>query len=173
MESINNFIYLQLRFISNFGESLLFMVPLALLLSAFLLKIKKINEGLLVLVSLLSYPYSVILKHLFQIHRPDTASYTDLINKFSFPSSHVVVYTVFFGYLLYITLRNPGIDKFVRFFIVLFSIYFISLVGVSRVVLGEHWVSDAIGGYLFGAVYLVILIYLDIRLHKSMTKNQK
>ena len=173
MGYIDNFIHLQLRFISNFGESLFFMVPLALVLSAILIKIRLRNQGLLLLGALFSYPYSIVLKHIFQVTRPETASYTDFLNIYSFPSSHVVVYTAFFGYLMYIAIRNTQFDKFTRFFTILFGTYFISLVGVSRVILGEHWVSDAVGGYFFGLCYLAILIYSDLKLNKPVSKNQK
>jgi len=36
----------------------------------------------------------------------------------------------------------------------------ILVIGYSRVVEGSHWLTDALGGYLDGALWLVLLIFL-------------
>ncbi|OGC77119.1 hypothetical protein A2619_00365 [candidate division WWE3 bacterium RIFOXYD1_FULL_39_9] len=169
MSLIEDFILPQLKFISYFGESIFYLLPIALLVSLGFFKTKHRTEGALILVSLLSYFYSIILKFIFQVQRPPTASYTDFINQYSFPSSHVVVYTAFFGYLIFLTLFLKRFDKLLRFVILILSLYFLSFVGISRVVLGEHWPTDVLWGYLFGAVYLGILIVL----HKNSVPKDK
>lgn len=71
----------------------------------------------------------------------------------SFPSLHVLVFTVFFGYILYLGLYE--IKTFWRKrFLIFSSLFLILSIGISRIYLGVHWASDTIGGYLLGAFLL-------------------
>ena len=75
----------------------------------------------------------------------------------SFPSGHTLVFTVFFGFLLYLIFKK---SKFSPLNIIL-ALVFLSLivtVGLSRIYLGAHWPSDVLGGYLLGLVWLFITI---------------
>lgn len=76
---------------------------------------------------------------------------------YSFPSGHVVLYVAFFGFLLYWVYTNlkPGAVR--RGLVVTLGVL-IALVGPSRVYLGQHWASDALGGYALGLLYLLLLI---------------
>ncbi len=81
------------------------------------------------------------------------------IRKDSFPSGHVLFFVGFYGFLLYLTysLLKKGIYRtvLISFFSVL-----IFLVGVSRIYLGAHWFSDVLGAYLFGFLWLTVVITL-------------
>jgi undecaprenyl-diphosphatase len=69
---------------------------------------------------------------------------------YSFPSGHVArttFLTVIF--LFFILTWRTSLGKKLTFLILLVS--FLSLVLVSRVYLGEHWLSDVVGGFLLGA----------------------
>jgi membrane-associated phospholipid phosphatase len=77
----------------------------------------------------------------------------------SFPSGHVASYMALFGFLFYLgyTLMRPSL---LRSTLLVFCGAMISLVGVSRVYLGAHWVSDVFGGYCFGFCWLALTIYV-------------
>jgi undecaprenyl-diphosphatase len=79
-------------------------------------------------------------------------------NQTSFPSGHVVHYVVFFGFLLVVMFVNKKIPSFWRIFIGIFSAFLIFTISISRIYLGAHWATDVIGGYLFGFVYLGIIL---------------
>lgn len=78
---------------------------------------------------------------------------------YGFPSGHVVFYTGFFGFLWFLAYtllpRGP-----LRTVLLVLLGALLALVGLSRVYLGVHWASDALGGYLLGSLVLLALIGL-------------
>jgi membrane-associated phospholipid phosphatase len=81
----------------------------------------------------------------------------------SFPSGHVMFYTVFFGMLLFLAwthITRPLARRVCA--VVLLAL--IGLVGPSRIILGAHWLSDVIAAYLIGLILLVCAIEAYIAL---------
>lgn len=94
----------------------------------------------------------------------------DLINvmttldggKQSFPAGHVESYVAILGFLFnlsYTLLPKNSISRWVE--LLVYGLM-IALIGVSRVYVGEHWLSDVVGGYLLGGIWL----WLTIRLYE-------
>jgi membrane-associated phospholipid phosphatase len=76
-----------------------------------------------------------------------------------YPSGHTFFATIllgFLGYILWTHLKNRILRILALTFIVLVNL----LVAVSRIYLGAHWPSDVLGGYLFGGLFLTLLIWL-------------
>lgn len=91
-------------------------------------------------------------------HRPrmmnDVESLDFLV--YSFPSGITVVFTAFFGYIVFLKLRNlKGNGKFL---VVLFWLLFMFLVSISRIYMKISYPSDILGGFLIGGVWLAICI---------------
>ena len=106
--------------------------------------------------------FNILIKIL--IHRPrPTLENAKIFLKFTqsgFPSGHVVHYVVFFGFLFTVMLVNKKNPSLWRIFIGISSAFLIFTISISRIYLGAHWATDVIGGYLFGFVYLgIILIF--------------
>jgi membrane-associated phospholipid phosphatase len=81
----------------------------------------------------------------------------------SFPSGHVENDVVYYGFLLYLSLSKPVSEWRYRWLLIPFQLYAvlnILLVGYSRVLEGSHWLTDVLAGYLAGALWLVLLIFL-------------
>lgn len=76
---------------------------------------------------------------------------------YSFPSGHATVTVALYGFIAYMAVRfSKNFSRQVR--IVAITIFFYILVGLSRIVLNEHYLSDVLGGYLVGALWLTIAI---------------
>ncbi len=94
------------------------------------------------------------LKLWFARTRPDLASAAVVAHWYSFPSGHAMESFIVYGALAYITLRQPWPWK-VDSAVLALVLTMVVLIGLSRVYLGVHWVSDIAGGWSAGAVWLV------------------
>ncbi|MEO6061880.1 MAG: phosphatase PAP2 family protein [Thermoflexales bacterium] len=120
-------------------------------------------EALVSFVSLiLSSVVGLGIKALIDRPRPsaDVVNVFNQLKDYSFPSGHVLYFTTFFGFLLFLafTLLRPTWWRKVTL-IVLSGM--VALIGLSRIYVGQHWASDVIAAYLLGSAWLgaSILIY--------------
>jgi len=112
----------------------------------------------------------IVIKNIIQRPRPIGQSvevFANLLDK-SFPSNHVLTYTVFFGLLYYLFSQFPKGGIFILF-IRLVSLLLIFLIGFSRIYLGVHWFSDVVAGYTLGILFL----HSSIKIYSSLSKKNK
>jgi undecaprenyl-diphosphatase len=148
-----------MKSISVFGNMVI--APLSIILaSLFFYLANRRREAVFTLTVILADLANVLIKLL--IHRPrPTLANAKLFMDFSqssFPSGHVVHYVVFFGFLLTVMIVGKNISSFWRVLVGLLSAFLILTVSFSRIYLGAHWATDVIGGYLFGFIYLGIIL---------------
>ena len=80
----------------------------------------------------------------------------------SFPSGHAVVITVVYGFLFYLWFRASH-SWLERAIVILFSLTWIGLISMSRLVLGAHWVSDVIAGLAIALIWLFFVILAVVK----------
>lgn len=154
--------------VSEVGSSLAIFVAALLAILYFLFR-KDWIRVVLVFLSICSGLCSVLLKGLFGESRPEGYVSTSFIpwdrifvwESYSFPSTHTVVYTAFFGYLFYLSLKLKGVDKIVRHMTRLLCAFMVVFVGASRIIMGAHFTKDVVTGYLVGFLYLGGIIMLE------------
>jgi undecaprenyl-diphosphatase len=157
-----------MKFISIFGDAV--GVPLSIIIaSLFFFLTYRRREAYFTLTVIFPDIFNMLVKIL--IHRPrPTLENAKLFLSFtepSFPSGHVVHYVVFFGFLLTVMIVDKSISLFWRYFVGILSAFLILTVSISRIYLGAHWATDVIGGYLFGFVYLGIILKYYLKDPKS------
>ena len=159
----------------SFSGSFIWLGFFLVFLTCFLFyKQEKYLEISFIIISLCSYFYSVTIKGLFKLPRPEGATWSPImLDNYTFPSTHVVTYTVIFGFLFYLMSQKFFKDRLLTNSLKVTYGYLIVLVGFSRVILGQHYLRDVFFGYVFGAVYLGLLIFLYNRFREAMAKNKK
>lgn len=138
--------------ITNLGSP---YVLILLTLLSFLLKNKKLsfiitaNLGLITIIN-------QVLKFIVKRPRPSDL-FLIVETGYSFPSGHSMVSLSFYGLLIYFIYKYFK-NKNLKIFLIMLLSLIIVLIGVSRVYLGVHFVSDVISGFLLSLSYLIIFI---------------
>ncbi|MBI3353701.1 MAG: bifunctional DedA family/phosphatase PAP2 family protein [Nitrospirae bacterium] len=92
-------------------------------------------------------------------HRPRPAQQLVTAHGYSFPSGHAFSAVIAYGFLIYMTWRLIKSET-LRFIIFFISILLIIFIGISRIYLNVHWLTDVLGGYAAGFSWLVFSIIM-------------
>lgn len=96
-------------------------------------------------------------------HTEPIQLHTALVPFPSFPSGHTEHDIAYYGFLLYLSFTKPVREWRYRWWLLpfqLYAVFDIIAIGYSRIYLGDHWLTDILGGYLEGAIYLFFFIFL-------------
>ena len=144
-----------MKIITNFGGATCLITITILIL--IIVKNKKI--GLLTITNLVTITIlNQILK--FILRRPRPTEFR-IINEtgYSFPSGHSMISMAFYGFLIYLIYKNIK-NKYLKTILIIVLSLLIIAIGISRIYLGVHYVSDVIGGFLISISYLIVYIKL-------------
>ncbi len=107
---------------------------------------------------------SYALKLLVARPRPsvELVQIVDPSETYGFPSTNALLSVVLLGMICYLVWqsRPPGLSMVVT---LAASSLLIVASGLSRVYVGEHWATDVLGGWLFGAGWLLVLVAVHRR----------
>ena len=132
-------------------------VIIAVAVILFALRRQWLSAAALALATIGGSVLNHILKPLFHRGRPETAWEFIHHPSWSFPSGHAMSSLVGYGFLAMLLLERRS-DRPARIAIVAVAVVLIAITGFSRLYLGVHYLSDVVGGYLAGAVWLVVCI---------------
>lgn len=109
------------------------------------------------------------------IHRTRPINSLFIESSYSFPSGHAAMSIAFYGFITYILTKN--IKRWdTKINIIFAEIIITIIIGFSRLYLGVHFLSDVIGGYLIGIMWLIIAISIyengALKTNKSMDKKK-
>lgn len=104
---------------------------------------------------------NAVLKQVFQRARPAFDDPLLTLATYSFPSGHTAAATVFYGFVaMFLLKRRRGRSAVERGAIVGGAAWKVSLVAVSRVYLGAHYLSDVLAAVIEGLVWLALCVAL-------------
>lgn len=116
----------------------------------------------LIAVTMLGRGVSELQKFWVARARPDLDPHLVVVKTSSFPSGHAASSMIFYLTLaLALTAQNRW-----RWFAAACAVILSILIGTSRVMLGVHWPSDVVGGWAFGALWVLLTLRRAERLFK-------
>jgi membrane-associated phospholipid phosphatase len=99
---------------------------------------------------------NVVLKHVFQRARPTFEHPILTLTTYSFPSGHTAAATLLYGVVgAYLISVSKG---WRRLLMVVLALLMVALVGLSRIYLGVHYLSDVLGAVASSTVWLAFTI---------------
>ena len=123
-----------------------------------LIFLKNKRTGLNIAINLgLSALVNFTIKQIIQRPRPVGHRIIDE-SGYSLPSGHSMVSMAFYGFLIYLIYKNVK-NKYLKTTLIILLTLLIINIGVSRIYLGVHYVSDVLAGFLVAIAYLVIFIH--------------
>lgn len=94
------------------------------------------------------------IKFIIQRPRPTEFRIVDE-SGYSFPSGHSMVSVAFYGFLIYIIYKKIK-NKYLKWLLIIALSILVILIGLSRIYLGVHYVSDVVAGFLISVSYLIM-----------------
>lgn len=150
--------------ISIFGE-LPYSLVSVLFVAYLFFRAKYKREALYIAQFVFSGLVILLIKNLVNRPRP-TEFYVRLveINRFqSYPSGHVLSYTLFFGFLILLMKRLVDLPLKLRKTVTFTAHFLIATIPFSRIYLGAHWFTDVVGGIFLGILYLIVVDYFYLK----------
>ena len=128
-----------------------------------------ISSAVLFFTVLLGNIGNKLLKALIARDRPAFPEHME--DGYSFPSGHVMIGGVLLAMIAYNLMKRTS-QKNIKQTIISITTFLILIISFSRLLEGEHFVTDVIGGILAGSIMLIVMIKLDRYVH-HIVSNRK
>ena len=151
-----------MKVITFFGSAIPFIVIVLLAL----IFIKNKAYSFYMFINLLwVYIVSIIFKNIIMRERP-MLSLIEKPSDFSFPSGHTMCSVAFYGFIVYLLLKNIK-NYFLKWLIVFVFSMLVIFIGISRIYLNVHYFTDVISGFILGSICLLMIINIYIKNEKQ------
>lgn len=128
-----------------------------------LLAVRRFGQAAMVGIgSLVGYWIMVGLKAITERARPPAADALVHESSWSFPSGHAMMSAIVLGLVAVTVFWNTG-WRWVLWLAGLASL----VIGLSRVYLGAHWLSDVVAGWVIGIAWVLLMAWLFRRFRRS------
>lgn len=140
----------------TFCGSVGFVTALSICSGAFFLLRRGLNRFIVLATTVLGGSLlNILLKHFFHRQRPVLENPLVTLSSFGFPSGHTMGSTLLYGCLALIAARHIK-ARWSQAAIYVLAAVCIFLIGVSRVYLGAHYLSDVVAAVAIGCAWLAL-----------------
>jgi len=162
--AVNQFLKVQMKpsldsvmlVISHAGTELIFVLSLPL--TVYLISQQRWSECSMLLLGVGGgETVNLLLKMLFARQKMPSAVSLTTLDKYMFPSGHAMVSFIFYGLMMYLVICGVR-SRCWRALISIALALVVLLIGFSQLIVGGHYLTDVLGGYAFGLVWLVLTI---------------
>ena len=154
-----------MRLLTSLGSTLVIISGIISIL--FLFDFKHFKQ--MTIISLIGIISNHIIKEIVKRPRPSVFKLTSE-SSYSFPSSHTMMSTIFYGLLIYFIWEKLKNRKLKILLTIIFSIIILGT-GISRIYLGAHYATDVLAGLILGLLYDFFFIKLYINKKNKETKR--
>lgn len=160
-KNISHFFEVVATWISKIANVEYVLVVSILLIVYFIFRKKWQNVVTITLATGMTTVIVSLMKSYFMVLRPQNGLYTTVHND-SFPSGHASMAAAFFVSLLIIYLPTIK-SKFRRNLFVFLCLTCILLVGISRLLINVHWLSDVVFGWIIGSLLALLAGWISLK----------
>jgi undecaprenyl-diphosphatase len=150
-------------FVTSIADTITFVIA-SLILLIFLFAKKRYSKFYFSLFSLASGSAILVLFKVL-VHRIRPAGVIFAEEGFSFPSGHAFKITLFLLVLWFAVAKDFKSYRMRNAFVVIASLL-ILVVGISRIIMGVHWLSDVIAGFLLAFLWFGLCVIIFERFKK-------
>ena len=145
------------------GGALVWDAGVALLVGVLFLAHRRIEAVWLAGAVLIGETLDTAIKLLVDRPRPPGIAVADLVTQASFPSGHVTRTAIT---LALVFLVVPG-SRPTRFLVSAVALVVVILMGLARIMSGEHWPTDVLGGFVLAGLVVAGAVGLRARFRQS------
>jgi undecaprenyl-diphosphatase len=113
-----------------------------------------LNASLVAFVMVGGGTLDVVLKHFFHRERPVLENPLVTLSSYGFPSGHTMEATLLYGLLALLAWKNAR-NRAARLGCVVGACFLVLLIGLTRIYLGAHYLTDVLGALAAGLFWLV------------------
>lgn len=154
--------------VSMMGNDIFVLAQVAIFFALFLIS-ANVKEALFLLTVFPAAAVNYLLKIIINRPRPEEGIVQILQEAVhsSFPSGHTTHYTFFYGFLIVAMWNAKRLPASIRWVTIGMGLILISTIGMSRIYLGVHWLTDIMAGHLVGMILLAIVLFFYFRQPKN------
>jgi undecaprenyl-diphosphatase len=147
------------KLLTFLGSTWFLFAGYIILVTYLLLKRNTADAIDIAIMGITSFVLLRVLKSVFARHRPSLPVFRTL-DTYSFPSGHALLSFIFCSVLIYLAWKNNR-NRTWKWLLSILLILLSVFIGISRIVLREHYASDVLAGFCIGFAWILFSFWVQ------------